>query len=139
MKEISKLVKLFLLSTFSFSTIKHSLLKNKKEIWKPIIFILVILSLIPTYFMYIQMIKSLYLQLSMLGQQSSIFTIGAILLSLIIFIFGLSYILSTFYFSNDIERLIPMPIKEKDIIISSFPCYCPFLSWLLRTLVGFCM
>ncbi len=95
-------------------------MKNKKDIWKPIILVLALASLIPSYFMYVKLIKNIYIQLFTLGQESSIFTLIIMPISLIIFVFGLSYVLSAFYFSNDMEKLIPLPIKEGNIVISKF-------------------
>ncbi|RBP70155.1 ABC-2 type transport system permease protein [Alkalibaculum bacchi] len=120
MKQIVKLVRISLLSSFGFSSIKYNFMKNKKDIWKPIILVLALASLIPSYFMYVKLIKNIYIQLFTLGQESSIFTLIIMPISLIIFVFGLSYVLSAFYFSNDMEKLIPLPIKEGNIVISKF-------------------
>ncbi len=120
MKQIVKLVRISLLSSFGFSSIKYNFMKSKKDIWKPIILVLALASLIPSYVMYVQLIKNIYIQLFALGQESSIFTLIIMPISLIIFVFGLSYVLSAFYFSNDVEKLIPLPIKEGNIVISKF-------------------
>lgn len=120
MKQIAKLVRISLLSSFGLSSIKYHFMKNKKDIWKPIIFVLALASLIPSYYMYVELIKKIYIQLFTLGQESSIFTLMIMPISLIILVFGLSYVLSSFYFSNDIEKLIPLPIKEDKIVISKF-------------------
>lgn len=120
MKQIVRLVKVSLLSSFGLSSIKYHFIKNKKDIWKPIIFVLALGSLLPSYYMYVQLIENIYIQLLTLGQASSIFTLIIMPISLVIFVFGLSYVLSSFYFSNDVEKLIPLPIKESNIIISKF-------------------
>ncbi len=120
MRQIAKLVKIFLISSFNLLSIKYSIRQNKKNMWMPIILVLAFASLIPTYIMYIQLIKNVYIQLFALGQGSSLFTLAIIPIALIIFVFGLSYVLSSFYFSNDMEKLIPMPIREGDMIIAKF-------------------
>ena len=120
MRQIAKLVKIFLISSFNLLSIKYSIRQNKKNMWMPIILVLAFASLIPTYIMYIQLIKNVYIQLFALGQGSSLFTLATIPIALIIFVFGLSYVLSSFYFSNDMEKLIPMPIREGDMIIAKF-------------------
>lgn len=140
MKEIFKMTRIFVLSTFGLSTIKYQLGKSRKQIWKPIMALLLLASIIPSYVLYIGFIKNLYIQLYTLGQESSIFTLVIIPLSLMILFFGLIYAMSAFYFSKDIEPLIPLPVKESKIVLAKFISmlvyeYCIIIPFLLPVII----
>ncbi|MFZ7121458.1 MAG: putative ABC transporter permease subunit [Eubacteriaceae bacterium] len=120
MKEILRLTKVFVISSFSISVIKHRMLKQKKELWKPIVILLALISFIPAYILYIEFIENVYIQLFTLGQEASLFTFAVIACSFMILFFGIIYAMSSFYFSKDVEQLLHFPIKENKIIIAKF-------------------
>jgi ABC-2 type transport system permease protein len=55
-----------------------------------------------------------------IGQEGLIISMGLSLNSAIIFIFGLFYIISTYYFSSDVEYLLPLPLKPGQIVGAKF-------------------
>ena len=65
-------------------------------------------------------VKYLYEPLSKYNQQNTLllllFSIGL----LIVFLFGIYTIMNVFYFSDDIEHFLPLPVKSKEIIIAKF-------------------
>lgn len=58
--------------------------------------------------------------LSQIGQQGIILSLGVTASSFVIFFFGIFYVLNTFFFSNDIESLLPLPVRPYEILGSKF-------------------
>lgn len=120
MRELISLTKVHLDSTFGFSNMKYKIFKQKKDLWKPILFIIVIASLIPAYMLYLVFIENLYLGLKSVNQSSAIITLAFSAVSIMILIFSIVHVMSIYYFSTDTSILVPMPIKPKNIILSKF-------------------
>lgn len=120
MRELMTLIKVNLNVNFGISAMKYVYLKQKKDIWKPLIFIIAISSLIPSYLLILALVKGLYTGFKMINQESMLLLIGFLGAQLIIFIFGIMYVMSKFYFSDDLKLLIPLPIKPSNIVIAKF-------------------
>ncbi|HPT78012.1 MAG TPA: ABC transporter permease [Candidatus Atribacteria bacterium] len=58
--------------------------------------------------------------LMVIGQQGLVLTWGIGITSAAIFVFGIFYIISTFYFSSDVEYLLPLPLKPRQIVGAKF-------------------
>ncbi|MHB8964217.1 MAG: putative ABC transporter permease subunit [Saccharofermentanales bacterium] len=58
--------------------------------------------------------------LSPLGLESLIITLAVSAASFIVFFFGLFYVMSIFYFSNDVVKILPLPFKPGEIITAKF-------------------
>lgn len=71
-------------------------------------------------FAFLELIGLLYQGLAVIGQESVIISWGLAISSLIIFIFGIFHILSTFYFANDVENFLPLPVKPREIVGAKF-------------------
>ena len=61
-----------------------------------------------------------YAALSEIQQEGLILGIGFSISSLTIFFFGIFYVMSVFYFSRDIESLLPLPLKPSEILAAKF-------------------
>lgn len=61
-----------------------------------------------------------YAALSEIQQEGLILGMGFSISSLTIFFFGIFYVMSIFYFSKDIESLLPLPLKPSDILAAKF-------------------
>ena len=121
MKEIMALTKLFINESWGFSKFLYNRTNNKKAFYKQLVpMIIVPIALIPAFFMYVSFYIALYAGLRMINQTSVFLSVGYILTIALIIIFGIMYILSEFYFSKNIEELIPLPILSRNIIISKF-------------------
>jgi ABC-2 type transport system permease protein len=55
-----------------------------------------------------------------IGQTGILLGFGLSLVSIAIFIFGIVYVLTTFYFSKDIENLLSLPVKPYQILSAKF-------------------
>lgn len=121
MREIINLTKLFINSNLGVSLFLYNKEHDKKTFSKQLlIMIIVTVSLIPTFVFYVFYMISLYVGLSIINQTSVFLSIGYILVNVLIFIFGIMYILSEFYFSKNVEELLSLPILPRNIIIAKF-------------------
>ncbi len=119
MNKLISLIRTDLNITFGLSSIVHSF-RTKKNRWQIIILGLAMLSLVPTYFMLIKGLWSFYDAFSQIGQRSYFLLMGFLGSQLMVFFFGLLYVMSKYYFSNDLNQLVPLPIKPSHILTSKF-------------------
>lgn len=119
MKKIISLIKTDLNITYGLSSITYSF-KNKKNRWQIIVFALAMLSLIPTYFLMIKGLNGIYDILEQMGQKPMFLLSGFLASQIMIFVLGLLYVMSKYYFSNDLSNLVPLPIKPSYILGSKF-------------------
>ncbi|MDR7870436.1 MAG: hypothetical protein RIN55_06240 [Tissierellaceae bacterium] len=119
MNKLTSLIKVDLKNTYGISSIRKSI-TNKKNIWITIIIGLSILSLLPSYYFMVKGLGSLYDTFFQIGQGSYLLHIGIFASQLIIFVFGLMYVMSKYYFASDLNQLVPLPIKPSCIIGSKF-------------------
>lgn len=95
--------------------------KDKRKLPKTIaLIILMVVAFIPMIAGFVTVAAVSYEGLARVNQEGLILELGVLASSLVIFIFGFSYVLSTFYFSTDIENLLPLPLKPSMIIGSKF-------------------
>jgi len=95
--------------------------KDKKKLPKTIAFIVLIaIAFIPMIFGFAAMAKASYEELIKINQEGLLLELVISVSNFIIFIFGFFYVLNTFYFSSDIENLLPLPLKPSIILGSKF-------------------
>ncbi|MCY6355249.1 putative ABC transporter permease subunit [Clostridium sp. ZS2-4] len=96
--------------------------KDKKgsKLKPALLAILLIVCFLPLGIMIGAFVSELYDILSMIEQQGVILSLGFVLVSLIIFFFGIFYVMGTFYFSMDIDNLLPLPFKPSEILAAKF-------------------
>ncbi|WP_040213476.1 putative ABC transporter permease subunit [Clostridium polynesiense] len=68
----------------------------------------------------INLMNSFYTMLEPIGQQGLLVGMVVTLNLSILFIFGIIYVMSTFYFSKDVEFLLPLPLKPEEITLGKF-------------------
>lgn len=66
------------------------------------------------------LVANLLAILVQIGQEGVILSWGIAINSAIVFVFGIFYVVSTFYFSSDVEYLLPLPLKPRQIIGAKF-------------------
>lgn len=120
MRELITLTKISLINGFNLHGLNLKNYKNKKQLWKPIVFVLVIASLIPAYILYLGMLKTVNISFIALNQGGYFIALSYNVISLLIFFFGLTYIMAYFYFSKETEIFLPLPVRQRNIIISKF-------------------
>ena len=65
-------------------------------------------------------VSKVYDMLAPINQQGALLGLGFSIVSMIIFFLGIFYVMGTFYFSMDIEYLLPLPFKASHIIGAKF-------------------
>ena len=94
--------------------------KNKKQI-KGIMFgLLLIIALTPMAIGFGKFISSAYDGLHAMGQEAVILGFGLSVVCVVIFFFGIFYAMGIFYFSMDVENLLPLPFKPWHIMGAKF-------------------
>lgn len=119
---MNKLISLIIIdfkNTFGLSSFIASI-KRKKNIWITLIIGLSLLSLIPSYYFMVEGLGKLYDTFFQIGQASYLLHMGIFASQMIVFVFGILYVMSKFYFATDLNQLIVLPIKPSYIIGSKF-------------------
>ena len=94
---------------------------NKRKLNRyTLIFIIILVSCIPLILGIIKLVSILFDTLKSINQQGVIIAISLPVVVIIIFFFGIAYIINTFYFSTDIENLLPLPLKSTEILGAKF-------------------
>lgn len=119
MNKLISLVKVDLKNTYGLSSFTKSM-TNRKNIWMTLIIGFAILSLIPSYYFMVKGLSSLYDVFFQIGQGSYLLNMGIFASQMLVFVFGILYVMSKFYFSSDLNQLVPLPIKPSYIIGSKF-------------------
>jgi len=117
MKEFMSLLKLNLNLNFGLSALKYRLTKEKKKRWEPILIALgVIFGFTPLIVLYTVMMNGVFFIGLSLNQPELVLLIAFLWAQILVFIFGIFYIMSTFYFSKDLNILIPLPLKPYQVL-----------------------
>lgn len=142
MRKLLSLVRVGLSANFGFSVLRYRVFQEKKDIWLIPVFVLAFASLLPLLFVYLKLIRVAYGLLSPLSQQSLILMFAIMVAQVFVLVFGLYYVVAAFYFSRDLEILIPLPLKPLQVLLSKFVVilvneYLTLLPLLLPALVYF--
>jgi ABC-2 type transport system permease protein len=81
---------------------------------------LAVVGVVPTMVLYFRLLGAAFDMLKSLGQEQALLTLAVLAGQLIILVFGLFYLISTFYFSRDLEYLVALPLKPSQIMLSKF-------------------
>lgn len=121
MKVLLALIKTNLNVNFGISALKYRFTKEKKKLWEPILVLLSLLIGLGTMTgLYTLFLMGVFMAGKSLGQPEIVLTMAFMASQLIILIFGIFYIISSFYFSKDMNILIPLPIKPSQLIAAKF-------------------
>lgn len=106
---------------FSLSVMREVYIKRKQDLWKPALVLLAIVAgVLPTLYAYVRFLQTAYAAAGQLQQPGLVIVLGLVSAQLVILFFGLSYLMSVFYFSADLEHLVPLPIKPETILAAKF-------------------
>ena len=120
MNKLRSVIRVGLKSNFGLAVLRHRLFKEKKDRWLVPLIGVAFLGLAPTVYGYLALMKTFYRGLLPLGQQHLILTFGILAGQIFVLIFGLYYVMSAFYFSKDLDILIPLPLKPFQVMFSKF-------------------
>lgn len=96
---------------------KHDL---KKFLGAVGIVALILFSLGPIFFLYLRMLQGAYQVTSELGQPEVVLAAGFMISAILVLFFGLTMVLSVFFFSRDLSILVPLPLQPGTIMGSKF-------------------
>ena len=121
MSKLGSLVRVALRVNFGLSVFRpKALLKNKRDFWMIPLVGLGIVGVGPLIYYYLKLIKLMYGLLAPTGQAAVLLTFAILLGQFFILIFGFYYVVSAFYFSRDLEILIPLPLTPTQVMLSKF-------------------
>lgn len=81
---------------------------------------LLFVAFLPLAFTLGTFIAKLYDVLAPIGQEGSLLGFGLAASSIVIFVFGIFYVINVYYFSQDVEHLLPLPVKPSQILAAKF-------------------
>jgi ABC-2 type transport system permease protein len=120
MSQLGALVRAGLRSNFGFSVFFHRIFREKKDRWLLPVFAFSLLGLVPMLYGLITFIKTAYAVLHAMGQEGALLALGVVIGQMLIMIFGIYYVMASFYYSRDIEMLIPLPLRPSQVLLSKF-------------------
>jgi len=116
MSKFIALTKVLLKAGISSSSNK----KNKKQIKGILLGIILVLAFTPMAIGFGKFVSVAYDGLHAMGQEAVILAFGLSIVSVVIFFFGIFYAMNIFYFSMDVENLLPLPFKPWHIMGAKF-------------------
>ena len=100
----------------SWSNIFTSESKKKKILLGLFMIFCILLLSTPLVFL----VFSTYDELKAINLEVMLISLVLVCNIIVLMFFGTTFVLNIFYFSNDIETFLPMPIKSSDIVIGKF-------------------
>ena len=94
--------------------------KNGKKITSLLLLIIVAIALIPMAISIGAFSGVVYDALAPIHQEGMVLMLAYTITSVIILVFGIFYVMSVFYFSKDIENILPLPLTPTQILSSKF-------------------
>lgn len=97
--------------------------KNKKKsakVGNAILYALLLVCFFPLMFLVYQMVNLIYEPLKAINQEGTLMVLILSIVSITIFVFSMFSIASVLFFSKDIEYLLPMPFKPREITMAKF-------------------
>lgn len=120
LRKFATVVRAGLRSNFGLATIKYRILTEKKDRWLVPLFGLAALGVVPMFYGIVLLIQNIYLVLRPMGQERALLSFGIMAGQLLILLFGIYYVIAAFYFSRDLELLIPLPLRPSEVMASKF-------------------
>lgn len=121
MKPFASFIKMQLNVNYGISALKYRFTREKKKLWEPILIaVVIVISLVPMLALYTLMMSGLFAAGLMMNQPEIILTIAFLFTQIVILFFGIFYVMGTFYFSQDLESLVPLPLKPYEVVGGKF-------------------
>jgi ABC-2 type transport system permease protein len=120
LRKFATVVRAGLRSNFGLAVLKHRLLVEKKDRWLVPLVGLAALGVVPMFYGIVLLIENIYLVLKPMGQERALLSSGLLAGQILILLFGIYYVIASFYFSRDLEFLIPLPLRPGEVMASKF-------------------
>lgn len=135
------LTKILLKNSFSsFGSSKKG--KSNSTLKNAALGLVILISLLPLASAIGAGVWTAYPSFKAIGQEGLIFGSGLMMISMMVLFFGIFYIMNVFYFSRDVESLLPLPLRPSTIMAAKFTVtllyeYLTELLLLLPVIVAF--
>lgn len=117
MRTFISLLKTNLNVYFGLSSLKYRFTKEKKRLWEPIALIVgIVIGGGSLTLLYSLLLLGVFVGGQAIGHPEIVLTFAFMASQLFILIFGIFYIMSVFYFSNDMNILIPLPLRPAEVL-----------------------
>ena len=120
MSPTAAMVKAALNSNFGWSILRHRLFVQRRDLWLVPLILLGVIGIVPVLVLYVRLIGTGYDLLQSIGQEKALLTLAVLAGQFIILVFGMFYLVATFYFSRDLEYLVSLPLKPVQVMLSKF-------------------
>jgi len=143
MAKFLALLKILLINTLGISAIRSKARKNRLAYLKIVgLGLIIVLGIAPTIAFYSKLLWEGYDLLAPIGQAGAIITLGLVMVSSMIFFFGIFYVINLFYLAGDAQSLLALPLRGWQVLGARFMvvlCYEYFteLPFLLPPLIIF--
>ncbi|MBM3789584.1 MAG: hypothetical protein FJW35_04435 [Acidobacteria bacterium] len=107
-------------SNFGLSVLKYRLFREKKDRWLVPVIGLAAAGALPALYGWVLLIEAAYATLAPMGQERALLSLGILAGQSLILLFGIFYVISAFYFSRDLEMLIPLPLRPAEVMTGKF-------------------
>ena len=102
---------------FGISALKYRFTKEKKRLWEPIFILLsIIIGGGSLLILYSLLLLGIFMGGQAISHPEIVLTFAFMATQLLILVFGIFYIMSVFYFSNDMNILIPLPLRPAEVL-----------------------
>ncbi len=119
MTRLWSLYKALLNVQYNWSAMKYTYIKKRQRLWEPI---LIIVSLAPAVLLWLAGVvwfsETVYRSGMMLAQPHVLLAVMALVAQIVTLFLGVFYVLSGFYFSDDLKILIPLPYKPWELLVA---------------------
>lgn len=121
MDKLIALLKVTITSSFGISVFKANVKRNKWEYLKVLgIGAAIAAGFTPILLLYFKILWQGFALLAPIGQEGAILTLGIVLVNSMIFYFGIFFIINTFYFAEDTEILLTLPLRPWQVLGARF-------------------
>lgn len=117
---MNKMIKLALVLMKSFGDGTKGKSDKAKQIKKIAMYALVTLAMLPTAIGIGVLSFGATKGLETIGQSAMILGLGMTIVTMTVFFFGIFYVLSVYYFTKDVESLLPLPLTPGQIVGAKF-------------------
>ncbi len=115
------LFRLTLNNTFGVSAARFLYLRQRKRLWEPVLILFGVGAAGVSFGYLLYQVALAFVRGGLaLGQPEIAFTFAFLVASVLVLFFGLMAVVSVFYFSTDLEVLVPLPLRPGAILLAKF-------------------
>lgn len=117
MRRFRALLKVLLISYFGLAAFRVQTAEDRRVYLKKLgMALLVVVALAPTMVLYTNILIKGYEALLPLGQQGAIISFGIVMVSALIFFFGIFYVINFFYLAEDTQNFLALPLSGWQVL-----------------------